>query len=105
VAAKGRPILPSKQKTARQARSTLLSGAFQVGVLIAIQRNRKGMRQEDLAEAIGRKQPDISGLERGARLARPLTDTQLKSLFEVLDLKRETRLREYLGWWQRHGPR
>lgn len=66
--ASGRPILPGKEKTAGQARWSLLSSAFQVGVLIAIQRNRKGMRQEDLARAIGRKQTEISALERGARL-------------------------------------
>lgn len=104
MAPKG-PILPGRAKTAAQARSSLSNSAFQVGVLIAIQRNRKGMRQEDLAKAIGRKQPDISVLERGGRLTNPLTEKQLKTLFEVLDLKKERRLREFLGWWQKHGPR
>ncbi len=73
--------------------------------MIAIQRNRKGMRQEDLASAIGRKQTDISVIERGGRLTKPLTDKQLKTLFEVLDLKKEIRLREFLKWWQTHGQR
>jgi hypothetical protein len=97
------PILPRKDRTASEARSALGNSAFQIGVLLAIQRNRWGMRQEDLAAEISCKQGDISALERGARPARPLSDRQLKQLFKALDIVGERQLREFLKWWQAHG--
>lgn len=97
------PILPRKDRTASEARSALGNCAFQIGVLLSIQRNRWGLRQEDLAAEIGRKQGDISALERGARPSRPLSEEQLKKLFKILDLTGEKQLREFLAWWQIHG--
>jgi ribosome-binding protein aMBF1 (putative translation factor) len=102
MAPKG-PILPRKDRTASEARSALGNCAFQIGVLLSIQRNRWGLRQEDLAAEVGRNQGDISAIERGARPSKPLTDAQLKKLFKVLDLNSEKQLREFLAWWQRHG--
>jgi len=104
VAPRG-PILPRKDITASQARAALANSAFQVGVLLAIQRNRVGMRQEDLGAEIGRTQSEISTLERGGRLAKPLSDGELKTLFKVLNLANQRRLREFLKWWQTHGQR
>ena len=102
MAPKG-PILPRKDRTASEARSALGNCAFQIGVLLSIQRNRWGLRQEDLAAEIGGKQGDISALERGDRPSKPLTDPQLEKLFKVLDLSGEKQLREFLAWWQLHG--
>lgn len=81
----------------------MANAAFQVGVLLAIQRNRWGMRQNDLADQVGCAQTDISALERGARPPKPFSDTQLKKLFKALDLVNEKQLREFLKWWQLHG--
>jgi ribosome-binding protein aMBF1 (putative translation factor) len=97
------PILPRRAQTASQARSALENSAYQVGVLLAIQRNRKRLRQEDLAAEIKRTSSDISTLERGRRLARPLTDAQVKRLFSILDLGDQIQLKEFFKWWQRHG--
>lgn len=97
------PILPQRAKTARQARSALANTAFQVGVLLSIQRNRLGKRQGDLAAEIRCAQPDISRLERGLPPAKPLSDLQLKRLFKTLELADENQLRGFLKWWQTHG--
>lgn len=97
------PILPRKDKTAAQARAALENTAFQVGVLLAIQRNRWGKRQEDLASEVGCTQSDISALERGAKPPRPLSESQLKRLFRALDLQKEEQLRKFLLWWQTHN--
>jgi ribosome-binding protein aMBF1 (putative translation factor) len=104
MAPKG-PILPRKDSTAANARAALSNTAYQVGVLLAIQRNRVGLRQEDLADQIGRTQSDISALERGEGLGRPLTEGEMKKLFRILELSAQGQLREFLSWWQRHGPR
>lgn len=104
MAPKG-PILPRKDSTAANARAALSNTAYQVGVLLAIQRNRVDLRQEDLGDQIGRTQSDISALERGEGLTRPLSDAEMKKLFHILELSNHGLLRDFLLWWQRHGPR
>jgi ribosome-binding protein aMBF1 (putative translation factor) len=99
MAPKG-PILPRKDRTAAQARSAIENAAYQVGVLIAIQRNRWDLRQEDLADEVGCGQGDISAIERGQPPAKPLSAKQLARLFKALDLGDERELREFLMWWQ-----
>jgi transcriptional regulator with XRE-family HTH domain len=102
MAPKG-PILPRKDSTAANARAALSNTAYQVGVLLAIQRNRVGLRQEDLADQIGRTQSDISALERGEGPGRPLSEVEVKKLFRILELDGQSELREFLSWWQRRG--
>jgi hypothetical protein len=63
------------------------------------------MRQEDLGAEIGRTQSEISVLERGGRIARPLSDRELKILFNTLGLANQRQLREFLKWWQTHSRR
>jgi DNA-binding XRE family transcriptional regulator len=99
VSARG-SILPRKDKTAAQARSSLENSAFQVGVLLAVQRNRWNKRQEDLAAEVGCPQTAISALERGSWPTRPLSERQLKHLFKAVDLEGESHLREFIAWWQ-----
>jgi ribosome-binding protein aMBF1 (putative translation factor) len=95
------PILPRKDKTAAQARAALENTAFQVGVLLAIKRNRWGGRQEDLAAELGCSQTDISAIQRGTPPPKPLTNAQLKQLFKTFDLQKEAQLRRFLLWWQK----
>ena len=97
------PNLPQRARTARQAKSALANTAFQVGILLAIQRNRSGKLQGDLAAELRCAQPDISRIERGQPPSKPLSELQLKRLFETLDLAGEDRLRAFLKWWQAHG--
>ncbi len=104
MAPKG-PMLPRKNRTAAQARKSLRNSAFQVGVFLAIERNRCGMRQEDLAAAVGCSQGDISDIEQGYRPPKRPSDAQLKRLFKVLKVSNQVELREFLKWWHTHGPK
>jgi len=92
--------LPGKEKTNRKTREAIESAAFQIGLIIAIERNRAGLNQTELAEKVGKgaTQSNITRIERG-RPAK-LTSTQITKLFKVLGLEQFRLQREFLRWWQ-----
>ena len=59
------PRLPRKATALRRAHETIEVVAYQIGVLLAIQRNRNKLTQEDLAAEVGVDQIDVSRLENG----------------------------------------
>jgi ribosome-binding protein aMBF1 (putative translation factor) len=94
------PQLPRRSTTNRRTREAIENAAFEIGLVIAIQRNRKHWNQSELAQEVGRNvtHNDISRIERGAGPG--LTDRQIDKLFEVLDLGEFEMQREFLKWWQ-----
>lgn len=100
MAPKG-PILPRKSTALKRSRGSLESIAFQIGVLVAVERNRQRLTQYELATAIGVDQTDISHVENGG--AADLTDPQFNALFNKLNLSDGTLQREFLKWWRENG--
>jgi transcriptional regulator with XRE-family HTH domain len=96
-------MLPRRVGTAAQARAALGNAVFQVGVMLAIQRNRWRKTQEELAAEIGCSQTDISAIELGRPPSISFSEAKLKKLFKTLELDKELQLRELLKWWQKHA--
>jgi transcriptional regulator with XRE-family HTH domain len=93
------PQLPRRSTTNKRTREAIENAAFEIGLVIAIQRNRKHWNQKELAEEIGRAtHNDISRIERGAGVK--FTDRQIDRLFEILELDEFEMQREFLKWWQ-----
>jgi ribosome-binding protein aMBF1 (putative translation factor) len=91
--------LPRKNRTSQGTREAVENAAFQMGLVIAIERNRQGWNQSSLATRIGADQNDISAIERG--LSRGLTNAQISKLFKELEMDASFKLqREFLKWWQ-----
>lgn len=92
------PILPRKDTALARARETLGIAAYQIGVVVAVQRTRANKTQEQLAEDIGADAHDISELENG----RPFhaEDAALDALFQELDLDEANGFARFLGWWR-----
>jgi hypothetical protein len=92
------PQLPRRSTTNKRTREAIENAAFEIGLVIAIQRNRKHWNQDELAGEIrGATQPDISGIERGVDVG--FTSRQIDKLFAVLDLDEFEVQREFLKWW------
>jgi hypothetical protein len=74
--------------------------AFEIGLVIAIERNRRHMNQQDLADAVGGNATfnDISRIERGSGVG--FTKAQVDRLFAVLRMDGFDTQREFLKWWQ-----
>src|SRR5258707_314822 len=98
------PILPRK-KTARARLTESFRGvAFQVGVLVAVERNRLGLTQAQLAKHAGTLQSTISDLENGEP-ATNLSDPAIERIFGALALGRRSRAANYVKWWRDNAPR
>lgn len=96
--------LPRKTGTSRRTREALESIAFQIGLVIAIERNRVRKNQTELAEDVGHgaDQNDISRIERG--IPTGFSAKQVKRLFKVLEMSSFRLQREFLIWWQSQKP-
>jgi hypothetical protein len=59
--------LPRKGGTSKKTREALESAAFQIGLVLALERNRQGLNQTELANRVGwsADQNHISRIERG----------------------------------------
>ena len=97
MATKKGSYLPRKSTTLMRSRQSLESSAYQIGVMLCCQRVRSHMTQEELANEIGVGQIQISNLENGAPSG--LTDTEIDTLFETLDLGDATGHAALLKWW------
>lgn len=97
------PRLTRKDTAAKRARESLASVAYQIGILIAIQRNRWNMNQTDLAKKVGIEQIDVSNIENGQPTGKRVTDQKVDALFAQLDLKSAKLQANFLKWWRDNG--
>jgi hypothetical protein len=97
------PRLPRRETAIRRTREALEGVAYQIGVLLAIQRNRFGLTQWDLAGELELKdqqagQLAISGGENGKPCY--LSDVEIDALFERLDLEPDSMHANFVKWWR-----
>lgn len=95
------PRLPRKNIALSQAKKSLDSAAYQIGVILAIQRHRAGLTEEEIAEALGTDNNAISELENGGN--GKLTDGQVDRLFSRLDLDRAGVHANFVKWWRKNA--
>ena len=92
-------MLPRKATGLRRSRESLEGVAFQIGVLLAIERNRRRLTQWDLAEEVGMEQIDISRLENGQPSR--VTDAAVEALFDQLGLSSDSAVHaNFVKWWR-----
>lgn len=96
------PILPRKGTVQKNLKSALASGAFNAGLLIAVERNRYRLRQEDLAARVGIDQTDISAIENGLSGV-SVSNAQIGKLLQAIGLPRDALVGKYLAWWRDNG--
>jgi len=101
MAPKG-PILPRKGTVQANLKNALGGGAFQAGLLVSVERNRWGLRQEDLAAQAGIKQTDVSAIENGSA-GISISDAQIKKLLKAIGLPPNSLVGKYLVWWRDNG--
>jgi len=94
------PILPRKDTALLRARQSLESVAFQIGVIVAIQRNRWQLTQYELADAVGLAQIDVSNIENGRPLGSAVTNKKIDALFDQIDLPADGAHANYVKWWR-----
>jgi|tagenome__1003787_1003787.scaffolds.fasta_scaffold20684483_3 hypothetical protein len=92
------PILPRKDTALARARQGLESTAFQIGVIVAIQRNRWVLTQDELADEVGIDQIDVSHIENGRRAR--VTDAEIDALFDRIDLPSNGVHANFVKWWR-----
>ncbi|HEY2715859.1 MAG TPA: helix-turn-helix domain-containing protein [Solirubrobacterales bacterium] len=103
MAPKG-PMLPRKSTALARSRGTLQSVAFQIGTIVAVERNRRRMTQDQLAQSVGARQIDVSTLENGERLPKTVKDQQIDKLFATVDLPRRGLHANFVKWWRDNAP-
>jgi transcriptional regulator with XRE-family HTH domain len=95
------PILPRKSTALARSKGNLEAVAFQIGVIVAVERNRKRLTQTQLATTVGIDQVDVSALENGQPAA--ITDAQTKALFKALGLDPDGVHCHYVMWWRKNS--
>lgn len=103
MAPKG-PMLPRKSTALARSREALKSVAFQIGTLVAVERNRRRMTQQELADKVGIRQIDVSSLENGERLPGTVKDQHIAKLFSALELPRKGLHANFVKWWRDNAP-
>jgi len=98
------PILPRKATALARSRGSLRSVAFQIGTLVAVERNRWRMTQQELADEVGIRQIDVSTLENGQRLPRTVKDQHIDKLFKILELPKNGLHANFVKWWRDNAP-
>jgi hypothetical protein len=92
--------LPRKNQTSAGTRDALVNAAFQIGLVLAIERNRQGWNQSQLATQVGggADQGHITRIERG--IPSGLSGPQINKLFRLLEMDTSFDLqRDFLKWW------
>lgn len=99
MAPKG-PILPRKDTALLRARQSLESVAFQIGVIVAIQRNRWQLTQTDLGQQVGLTHNQVSRVENGYPIGSGVANKKIDALFEYLELPADGAHANYVKWWR-----
>lgn len=97
------PRLTRRATATKRTRESLASVAYQIGVLVAIQRNRWDYNQTELANEVGVRQTDISRIENGSPPNQRVTDAKFDALFGALDLADADLQVSFLKWWRDNG--
>jgi transcriptional regulator with XRE-family HTH domain len=97
------PILPRTDTALKNARQAMQGVAFQIGVLLAVERHRWRLLQRDLARKVGMKQASLSRIENGKPAPGSVTDAQIDKLFRALSIPRPRMYAGYVKWWRDHG--
>jgi len=92
--------LPRKAGTNKKTREAIENAAFEIGMIVAIERNRARLNQTELAEQVGggADQNDISRIERGKPTG--FTNAQINKLFRILGMEEFKLQRRFMKWWQ-----
>lgn len=94
-------MLPRKSTGLARSRDSLRSVAFQIGTLVAIERNRKRLTQDTLGTAVSIDQVGISRLENGEPLQ--ASDRKIEALFERLGFGTGSQQANFIKWWRDNG--
>ncbi len=94
------PVLPRKQTALARSRSSLESVAFQIGVIVAVERNRNGLTQEDLADKVDLRQIDISAIENGQPPPSTASNKSIDKVFRLLGLGSKSAQANFVKWWR-----
>jgi transcriptional regulator with XRE-family HTH domain len=97
-------MLPRKTTALARSRGALESVAFQIGTIVAVERNRRRMTQQELSEAVGIRQIDVSSVENGERLSKAVTDAKIDRLFTVVELPKKGLHANFVKWWRDNAP-
>lgn len=93
------PILPRKSTALARSKGSIESVAFQIGVLVAVERNRQRLTQTELASSVGIGQTDVSDIENG-KPGNKVTNAQVDALFAALGLEAGGLHANYVKWWR-----
>ena len=99
MAPKG-PMLPRKRTALARSRGTLEAAAFQIGTIVAVERNRNRLTQGELATKVGLNQIDISSIENGEPPPSGTSNATIEKLFRTLGLPHKEAHANYLKWWR-----
>lgn len=92
-------MLPRKDTGVARSRGVLESAAYQIGVLVAVERNRWKMTQGEVAQTVGGiKQEDVSALENGRAVKMP--DAKVSAVFTAVGLDGAGAQANYVMWWR-----
>jgi ribosome-binding protein aMBF1 (putative translation factor) len=97
-------MLPRKSTALARSRGALKSVAFQIGTIVAVERNRKRMTQQELADAVKIRQVDVSSIENGEPVSKSVQDQQIDRLFSKVDLPRKSLHANFVKWWRDNAP-
>ncbi|MGH3430994.1 MAG: helix-turn-helix transcriptional regulator [Mycobacteriales bacterium] len=78
--------------------------AFQIGTIVAVERNRRKTTQQELADAVGIRQIDVSSIENGERVPKTVTDQKIDKLFRAVDLPKKGLHANFIKWWRDNAP-
>lgn len=91
--------LPRKQTSLAQSKAVLQSTAFQIGVIVSIERNRRGKSQEDVAAVAGVGQPAVSNIETGKPLTSTVSDAAIDAVFKAVGIGTGMHA-NFVKWWR-----
>lgn len=97
------PRLARAASAAKRTHESLGGVAYQVGLLVMLQRNRWKLNQAELGALVGMDQTDISRIENGTAPSRNVTDAQLKAMFKEIGLQDAQVQLSFLQWWRVNG--
>jgi DNA-binding XRE family transcriptional regulator len=92
--------LPRKATGVERSNQSMWAVAFQVGTLVAIERNRKRLTQAELGKQVGLDQVAISRIENGDPLSDTGTDEKIDKLFKALGLGSGSVQANFVKWWR-----
>ncbi|HEY0117672.1 MAG TPA: helix-turn-helix transcriptional regulator [Cellulomonas sp.] len=97
------PQLPRKKVAVKQYRAALGYIAYQIGNLVSVERNRRGLTQEEIGVRVGIDQPYISSIENGISVPASVKNDQIDALFRALGLGDAQLHANFVKCWRDNG--